>query len=142
MQASAVQHAVNDLVSEVSASVAVAQAGPAQDIAMDVDIQAQRNEHNAKRKAEDELAPGDAKKVHVGEPFSPFNVVAPSLIYWAEAKSVPLKRYSSHSGFILCGLSPLLRDRENCTVFVADLPTATTEDDLRALFKDVRRYFT
>ncbi|TCD69018.1 Splicing factor [Steccherinum ochraceum] len=31
---------------------------------------------------------------------------------------------------------PLKRDRENCTVFVADLPTATSEDDLRALFKD------
>lgn len=105
MQASAVQHAVNDLVSEVSASVAVAQARPAQDVAMDVDIQAHRNDHNAKRKAEDELAPEDAKKVHVGEPFSRFNVVTHSLTSWAEAKSVPLKRYSSHSGFILCGLS-------------------------------------
>ncbi|KAJ2935129.1 hypothetical protein H1R20_g1982, partial [Candolleomyces eurysporus] len=28
------------------------------------------------------------------------------------------------------------RDRENATVFVADLPTATSEDDLKALFKD------
>ncbi|KIK95320.1 hypothetical protein PAXRUDRAFT_140954 [Paxillus rubicundulus Ve08.2h10] len=31
---------------------------------------------------------------------------------------------------------PLQRDRENCTVFVADLPSQTTEDQLRALFKD------
>ncbi|KAI0726224.1 RNA-binding protein Prp24 [Fomitopsis betulina] len=33
---------------------------------------------------------------------------------------------------------PLLlkRDRENCTVFVADLPEGTKEDELKALFKD------
>ncbi|KIM89071.1 hypothetical protein PILCRDRAFT_812968 [Piloderma croceum F 1598] len=31
---------------------------------------------------------------------------------------------------------PLKRDRENCTVFVADLPSSTTEEDLTALFKD------
>lgn len=30
------------------------------------------------------------------------------------------------------------RDRENCTVFVSDLQESTTEDDLKALFKDVR----
>lgn len=30
------------------------------------------------------------------------------------------------------------RDRENCTVFVADLPTGTNEEQLKALFKDVR----
>lgn len=29
------------------------------------------------------------------------------------------------------------RDRENCTVFVSDLPESATEDDLKALFKDV-----
>ncbi|GJE88539.1 RNA-binding protein Prp24 [Phanerochaete sordida] len=32
--------------------------------------------------------------------------------------------------------APLKRDRENCTVFVAEVPTGSTEDDLRALFKD------
>lgn len=32
----------------------------------------------------------------------------------------------------------LIRDRENCAVFVADLPPDTTDDDLKALFKDVR----
>ncbi|KAF7313383.1 ATP-dependent DNA helicase PIF1 [Mycena chlorophos] len=32
--------------------------------------------------------------------------------------------------------APLKRDRENCTVFVADLPTDVSEDDLVALFKD------
>ncbi|KIY44769.1 hypothetical protein FISHEDRAFT_50684 [Fistulina hepatica ATCC 64428] len=31
---------------------------------------------------------------------------------------------------------PLKRDRENCTVFVADLPADTAEDELRRLFKD------
>ncbi|PCH39752.1 hypothetical protein WOLCODRAFT_136486 [Wolfiporia cocos MD-104 SS10] len=31
---------------------------------------------------------------------------------------------------------PLKRDRENCTVFVADLPAETEEEDLAALFKD------
>ena len=32
------------------------------------------------------------------------------------------------------------RDRENCTVFVADLPRGTTEEDLTALFKDVSKF--
>ncbi|KAF8120579.1 hypothetical protein EV363DRAFT_1474306, partial [Boletus edulis] len=32
--------------------------------------------------------------------------------------------------------APLKRDRENCTVFVADLPSGTTEEQLKALFKD------
>ncbi|RDB17959.1 hypothetical protein Hypma_000943 [Hypsizygus marmoreus] len=31
---------------------------------------------------------------------------------------------------------PLKRDRENCTVFVADLPSGVTEEELRQLFKD------
>ncbi|KAH8104839.1 RNA-binding protein Prp24 [Cristinia sonorae] len=31
---------------------------------------------------------------------------------------------------------PLKRDRENCTVIAAELPTGTTEDDLTTLFKD------
>ncbi|KAH7885374.1 hypothetical protein F5I97DRAFT_1378091 [Phlebopus sp. FC_14] len=31
---------------------------------------------------------------------------------------------------------PPKRDRENCTVFVADLPSGTSEDQLKALFKD------
>ncbi|KAA1469781.1 hypothetical protein DENSPDRAFT_835444 [Dentipellis sp. KUC8613] len=31
---------------------------------------------------------------------------------------------------------PLKRDRENCTVFVGDLPSTTSDDDLKALFKD------
>ncbi|KAF8916956.1 hypothetical protein CPB85DRAFT_230169 [Mucidula mucida] len=31
---------------------------------------------------------------------------------------------------------PLKRDRENCTVFVADMPRNVSEGDLRALFKD------
>lgn len=31
---------------------------------------------------------------------------------------------------------PLKRDRENCTVFVADLPSEATEADLKVLFKD------
>jgi squamous cell carcinoma antigen recognized by T-cells 3 len=30
------------------------------------------------------------------------------------------------------------RDRENSTVFVADLPNGVTDDDLKQLFKDVR----
>ena len=34
-----------------------------------------------------------------------------------------------------------LRDRENSTVFVANLPVETTEDDLVKLFKDVRIIF-
>lgn len=32
------------------------------------------------------------------------------------------------------------RDRENCTVFVSNLPETAAEDDLKALFKDVRSH--
>lgn len=32
----------------------------------------------------------------------------------------------------------MIRDRENCTVFVADLPDGVTEEELTELFKDVR----
>jgi RNA recognition motif-containing protein len=31
-------------------------------------------------------------------------------------------------------------DRENCTVFVTNLPSRTAEEDLKALFKDVRDF--
>jgi RNA recognition motif-containing protein len=31
----------------------------------------------------------------------------------------------------------MFSDRENCTVFVSDLPSETTDDDLNKLFKDV-----
>lgn len=33
----------------------------------------------------------------------------------------------------------LYRDRENSTVFVADLPSGSTENELKELFKDVSR---
>ena len=33
------------------------------------------------------------------------------------------------------------RDRENCTVFVAELPAGVQEDELTALFKDVSATF-
>ena len=33
------------------------------------------------------------------------------------------------------------RDRENCTVFVADLPDSVNEGDLVDLFKDVRAQY-
>lgn len=40
---------------------------------------------------------------------------------------------------LICGslLTGLPSDREGSTVFVADLPANTVEDDLKALFKDV-----
>jgi hypothetical protein len=31
----------------------------------------------------------------------------------------------------------MIRDRENCTVFAADLPVGVTEEELTELFKDV-----
>ena len=31
----------------------------------------------------------------------------------------------------------MTRDRENCTVFVADLPKGATEEEIKALFEDV-----
>ena len=39
---------------------------------------------------------------------------------------------------LICLLLDNRRDRENCTVFVADLPSGTSEEQLKALFKDVR----
>lgn len=57
-----------------------------------------------------------------------------------DAKPAPLKR----SATCLCELLPLnlfiYRDRENCTVFVADLPGDATEDDLKTLFNDVGNF--
>ena len=38
---------------------------------------------------------------------------------------------------IVWPLTNFHRDRENCTVFVSDLPESASEDDLKALFKDV-----
>jgi len=62
----------------------------------------------------------------------------------SEQTPVPLKRYVSS----ICRKQPLAepwidcRDRENCTIFVADLPAMVTEDDLTNLFKDVRNYLS
>jgi len=47
---------------------------------------------------------------------------------------------STNVSFILQLLTAGFRDRENCTVFVSDLPESVTEDDLKALFKDVRKF--
>lgn len=38
---------------------------------------------------------------------------------------------------LICLLLDCRRDRENCTVFVADLPVGTSEEQLKTLFKDV-----
>ncbi|EKM51632.1 uncharacterized protein PHACADRAFT_261883 [Phanerochaete carnosa HHB-10118-sp] len=51
----------------------------------------------------------------------------------AEDELVPEESKKRHTE---ASPAPLKRDRENCTVFVAHLPTDTTEDDLRTLFKD------
>jgi squamous cell carcinoma antigen recognized by T-cells 3 len=54
----------------------------------------------------------------------------------SETKAPPLKRYIR----VTACRSPLTshrRDRENCTVFVADLPVGVTENELQDLFKDV-----
>lgn len=44
---------------------------------------------------------------------------------------------SAKASFIPRLLTVSLRDRENCTVFVSDLPENATQEDLKALFKDV-----
>jgi len=41
--------------------------------------------------------------------------------------------------FVFQLLTAGFRDRENCTVFVSELPESAAEDDLKALFKDVRK---
>ena len=58
---------MNVPVAEVAAPTMASEAQAAQDVAMDVDPQAQRSESSGKRKAEDELVREDTKKVHVGK---------------------------------------------------------------------------
>ncbi|KAF9497742.1 hypothetical protein BDN71DRAFT_1504719 [Pleurotus eryngii] len=53
-----------------------------------------------------------------------------------KAESEPTPPAESHKKAKTIPSPPLKRDRENCTVFVSDLPDSVTEDDLTALFKD------
>jgi RNA recognition motif-containing protein len=91
---------------------------------MEVDTQIQNvqtGSRGTKRTAEEEHPVAESsKKVKTGESvrFSLYQALAECS---TELKPEPLKR-----------------DRENCTVFVAGLPTEVTDGDLFKLFKDVR----
>lgn len=56
-----------------------------------------------------------------------------------EEPPAKLKRYVSiRTTYFGKDAEPRGSDRENCTVFVADLPAGVTEDELGTLFKDVQ----
>jgi squamous cell carcinoma antigen recognized by T-cells 3 len=54
-----------------------------------------------------------------------------------DPKAASLKRFHLLDSLCNAYANALHRDRENCTVFVANLPPNTTEDELTALFRDV-----
>lgn len=116
---------------QISAQVAAEQEG----VQMDVDQAS--SESNSKRKAEEDAPVESFKKAKIGglcitSPASDTDgtvEAAPSSL----KRSVVPRMILARSDWSLSN-----SDRENCTVFVANLPPSTAEDDLRALFKDVR----
>ena len=99
------------------------------------------HERGTKRTAEDDPLSESHKKAKIGIiTFNPL-VRKRYLTSLLEQKGPPLKRFVDF--FVI--LHELWtekftahRDRENSTVFVADLPHGVTDDDLKQLFKDVR----
>ena len=112
--------------------------------AMDVDEQGTTQEavgegHGGVKRKAGEDAESSSKKLRMGMSMTSFQVlVADTAIarrtYRCCFKEVRL----TDVPLILQLLTDDRRDRENCTVFVSDLPEGATEDDLKALFKDVR----
>ena len=91
-----------------------------------------------KRKAgeDTELA---SKKLRMGMSITRFHSLATDTTITCRTCRCSSEEVNSASApFILQSLTAYFRDRENCTVFVSDLPESVAEDDLKALFKDVR----
>lgn len=81
----------------------------------------QTESRGTKRTAEEELsATENNKKVKTGEKF----------------KIKSSQHVTEFSGELKSHL--LKRDRENCTIFVADLPNNVMDEDVHKLFSDVR----
>ena len=111
--------------------------------AMDVDEGATTHEtvgegHGGVKRKAGEDAESASKKLRMGKSITLFHVLAADITivcrtcHWSLEEVVHII-----ASFILQHLKDNCRDRENCTVFVSDLPASGTEDDLKTLFKDV-----
>ncbi|KAJ7067860.1 hypothetical protein C8F01DRAFT_1078564 [Mycena amicta] len=111
----AAQYAAQQMASVPVEQAPVPQVPSAKAEAMEVDSATPSGPRGKKRAAEDPSQDERNKKPKLG-------MIIPNICWTKqtpETIAVPLKR-----------------DRENCTVFVADLPSGVTENDLVALFKD------
>ena len=91
-----------------------------------------------KRKAGEDAEPA-SKKLRMGMSTTRFRSSAADVTISCRTCRCSFEEVNStNAPFILRLLTAGFRDRENCTVFVSDLPESAMEDDLKALFKDVR----
>jgi hypothetical protein len=113
--------------------------------AMDVDGEATaqgtagEGHGGVKRKAGEDAEP-TAKKMRMGVFLTLFYVSATDTTPCRPCRHSLEEVSPADIPLVLHRLTGDCRDRENCTVFVSDLPESATEDDLKALFKDVRSY--
>ena len=102
---------------------------------MDIDEETKGAVGSMKRKAEEEPTE-ESKKPRVGMCVQTGD---------SRRQLIGLYRANSNAKTVRLGSSDYIhltymrhyRDRENCTVFVGDLPEGTSDDDLSQLFKDV-----
>ena len=91
-----------------------------------------------KRKAGED-AVSSTKKLRMGMFMTSFCALTADATITCRTCCYPSEEVGSTSTLLILQLlTGDCRDRENCTVFVSDLPEGTMEDDLKALFKDVR----
>jgi len=92
-----------------------------------------------KRKAGEDEEPA-SKKLRMGMSITRFHSWAADTTVACRTDSYAFEEVNSTIvPFVFQLLTASFRDRENCTVFVSDLPESAAEDDLKALFKDVRK---
>jgi hypothetical protein len=112
--------------------------------AMDVDEQATTQEtagegHGGVKRKAGEDAESSSKKLRMGMSMTSFQLLVADTTIARRTHRCCFKEVKlTDVPLILRLLTDDCRDRENCTVFVSDLPEGATEDDLKALFKDVR----
>lgn len=106
-------------------------------VAMDVDS-TEPSHALGKRKTED-LGSNTSKKAKTGELLKNSLMNTNSYRTSRTCHCVETVRLASYS--LQHHTYSLTSDRENCTVFVDNLPKSTEETDLRSLFKDVCRDF-
>lgn len=133
-------------VASIQAVKPTANASTADTGAMDVDEDAvvrgpiDESHGGVKRKAGEDTEPA-VKKLRTGMLVTSFGASA------AELATTSRTCHCSSEEVCFADLPLIIRlltgdhrDRENCTVFVSELPESATEGDLKALFKDVRSF--